>query len=143
MQATTSATSTSRPVTRSSATWPGVRVPPGNHTLAPTPPPEVDVEAWLESVDRIEALAPERLHLTHFGAAADVGAQLDRLRASLRDSAALARRGRAAFLAFYETEIDAHADEETAKRVRQATPPEQQWLGLERYWRKRDAENAA
>ena len=28
----------------------GVRVPPVNHTLMPTPPPDIDVEAWLESM---------------------------------------------------------------------------------------------
>lgn len=121
----------------------GVRIPPGTHTLAPTPPPELDVEAWLDSVDRIEALEPRCLRLTHFGPARDVGAQLGRLRESLRRSAERARSGRAAFLDAYEAEIDAHADRETAKRVRQATPPDQQWLGLERYWRQREGENGA
>ncbi len=115
----------------------GVRIPPGDHTLSPTPPPDIDVEAWLDSADRIEALGPERLRLTHFGAVEDVGAQLDRLRASLRQNAERARQGREAFLAAYEAEIEAHADRATAVRVRQATPPDQQWLGLERYWRKR------
>jgi glyoxylase-like metal-dependent hydrolase (beta-lactamase superfamily II) len=117
----------------------GVRIPPGDHTLAPTPPPEIDVEAWLDSVDRIEALEPQCLRLTHFGRARDVGAQLERLRESLSRSAERARQGRVAFLEAYEAEIDANADAETAKRVRQATPPDQQWLGLERYWRKREA----
>jgi glyoxylase-like metal-dependent hydrolase (beta-lactamase superfamily II) len=121
----------------------GVRIPPGDHTLAPTPPPEIDVEAWLDSVDRIEAMRPECLRLTHFGAAPDVGRQLDRLRASLRDSAERAREGRESFLRAYEAEIDAHADPETAERVRQATPPDQQWLGLERYWAKREPESGA
>ena len=117
----------------------GVRTPPGVFTIAPTPPPEVDVEAWLDSVDRIEALGPERLRLTHFGVAEDVGAQLDRLRANLRAGAERARDGRETFLSRFEAEIDAHADAETATRIRQATPPEQQWLGLERYWAGRRA----
>ena len=30
------------------------------------------------------------------------------------------------------------AEAETARRIRQATPPEQLWLGLERYWRRRE-----
>jgi glyoxylase-like metal-dependent hydrolase (beta-lactamase superfamily II) len=119
----------------------GVRIPPTEHTLAPTPPPEVDVDAWLDSVDRIEALEPARLRLTHFGVADDVGAQFERLRESLRRNAELAGRGRAAFLDAFEAEIDAHADPETARRVRQATPPDQQWLGLERYLRRREAED--
>ena len=33
-------------------------------------------------------------------------------------------------------EIDEVADEDVALRHRQAVPPEQLWLGLERYWRK-------
>ena len=41
------------------------------------------------------------------------------------------------FLAEVEAEIDAEADEGVAQRLRQAAPPEQLWLGLERYWRKR------
>jgi glyoxylase-like metal-dependent hydrolase (beta-lactamase superfamily II) len=121
----------------------GVRIPPGDHTLAPTPPPEIDVEAWLDSVDRIEALRPRCLRLTHFGAARDVGAQLQRLRDGLRRSAQRAREGRAAFLEACEAEIDAPADPETAERVRQAAPPDQQWLGLQRYWSKREGDDGA
>ncbi len=117
----------------------GVRTPPSEYTIAPTPPPEIDVEAWLGSVDRIERLEPTTLRLTHFGEARDVGAQLDRVRESLRANAALAERGREAFLEHFEAEIDAHEDPETATRTRQATPPEQQWLGLERYLGKRKA----
>lgn len=121
----------------------GVRIPPQEFTIAPTPPPEIDVEAWLDSVDRIEALGPQRLRLTHFGVAEDVGAQLDRVRANLRAGAERALAGRETFLSRFEAEIDAHADPETATRIRQATPSEQQWLGLERYWAKREAAGAA
>jgi glyoxylase-like metal-dependent hydrolase (beta-lactamase superfamily II) len=116
----------------------GVRTPPSEFTIAPTPPPEIDVEAWLDSVDRIEALEPQTLRLTHFGAAEDVGAQLERVRESLRRNTELAGQGRDAFLERFEADIDANEDAETAVRTRQATPPEQQWLGLERYLRKRD-----
>ncbi len=116
----------------------GVRIPPNNFTIPPTPPPEVDVEAWLRSVDRIEALNPSRLRLTHFGVAEDVAAQLDRVRESLRRNAELAERGREVFLEHFEAEIDANQDPETATRARQSTPPEQQWLGLERYLSKRE-----
>jgi glyoxylase-like metal-dependent hydrolase (beta-lactamase superfamily II) len=115
----------------------GVRTPPSQFTIAPTPPPEIDVEAWLDSVDRIEALEPRILHLTHFGAAEDVGAQLARVRESLRRNTELAKQGRDAFLERFEADIDANEDAGTAVRTRQATPPEQQWLGLERYLRKR------
>ncbi len=115
----------------------GVRIPPSEVTLAPTPPPEVDVEAWLESADRIEAMRPERLRMTHFGEVAEVGEQLDRVREALLRELQLARDGREAFLSAFEAEIHDHADPRTAAAMVQATPPEQQWLGLERYLRKR------
>ena len=114
----------------------GVRVPPSELTLAPTPPPEIDVEAWLDSVDRIEALGPERLRLTHFGLVEDVGEQFDRVREALREGVELSRRGRETFLEAYEARIAAGTDAATAAALIQATPPEQQWLGLERYLQK-------
>ncbi len=117
----------------------GVRIPPGDFTLAPTPPPEIDVEAWLESLERIEALGAERLRLTHFGLAEDVDGQLERVRESLAREAEAARGGdREAFLQALESEIDAGATPDAARSLRQASPPDQLWAGLERYWRKRD-----
>lgn len=116
----------------------GVRVPPAELTIAPTPPPEIDVEQWLESVDRIEALGAERLRLTHFGAVDDPPRQLARVRESLRMLAERARDGdRDAFLRSLDADLRAAADPATAESLIQAVPPEQAWLGLERYWRKR------
>lgn len=115
----------------------GVRIAPAELTLAPTPPPDIDVEAWLDSIERIEALEPQRLRMTHFGPREDVGEQFERVRSALRRSVEAAGAGRDAFISGFEREIDAGADPETATRIRQATPPEQQWLGLERYLRKR------
>ena len=36
----------------------GIRIPPYQHTVAPTPPPDIDVEAWLDSLHTIAALEP-------------------------------------------------------------------------------------
>ena len=94
----------------------GVRIPPSEVTLAPTPPPEVDVEAWLESADRIEAMRPERLRMTHFGEVAEVGEQLDRVREALLRELQLARGGREAFLSAFEAEIHDHADPRDRRR---------------------------
>jgi glyoxylase-like metal-dependent hydrolase (beta-lactamase superfamily II) len=111
----------------------GVHVPPSDVTLAPTPPPDVDVEAWLDSIERIEALEPARLRLTHFGACEEVGAQFDRVREALRRSVELGMRGREAFMAAFQADLDERADPDTAASLIQATPPDQQWLGIERY----------
>jgi len=116
----------------------GVRVPPRDFTLMPTPPPDIDLEAWERSLGVIGAWRPSRLCLTHFGLVVEVERQLDRARARLREGAEHARAGEhEAFLAQIDAELDEHLDAAAAERVRQAAPPEQLWLGLERYWRKR------
>ena len=116
----------------------GVRIEPGGMTLMPTPPPDIDVEAWWRSLEAISAWKPRRLRLTHFGAVDDVGPQLERAADTLRRYAELARGGdRERFLASIGDEIEREASPREAERLRQAAPPEQLWLGLERYWRKR------
>jgi glyoxylase-like metal-dependent hydrolase (beta-lactamase superfamily II) len=117
----------------------GVRIPPIDFTIPPTPPPDIDVEAWERSLDALAEWAPSRLCLTHFGRAEDPQAQLERARERLRWLAELARDGdREAFRRGVAAATDEVADEAVALRYRQAVPPEQLWLGLERYWRKRD-----
>ena len=72
----------------------GVRLPPHEYTVAPTPPPDIDVDAWLDSIDLIEAWQPTALCLTHFGRFEDVPEQLERARESLRSRAAPGARAR-------------------------------------------------
>jgi glyoxylase-like metal-dependent hydrolase (beta-lactamase superfamily II) len=116
----------------------GVRIPPSDYTLMPTPPPDIDVEAWNRSLEVVRAWRPRRLRLTHFGEVADVEAQLDRAGRTLARYATAAADGdRDRFLSYVEAEIEGRADSEIGVRLRQAAPPEQLWLGLERYWRKR------
>ena len=74
---TTSAISTSRAAGRSSATWRARGIPPHAFTVAPTPPPDIDVAAWERSIATIRAWEPVGLGMTHFGPVEDVGAQLD------------------------------------------------------------------
>ena len=123
----------------------GVRVPPHEHTLAPTPPPEIDVEAWLDSLHTVTAWDPAALCLTHFGRVSDVEDQLHRARISLLDNADLARQeGEEAFIRDVEAASAAAVDEVAAERLRQAAPTDQLYMGLERYWRKRaERESAA
>jgi glyoxylase-like metal-dependent hydrolase (beta-lactamase superfamily II) len=118
----------------------GVRIPPAPvaATIAPTPPPDVDVEAWDRSIDAIAAWGPASLGLTHFGAVEDVGAQLDAVRRSLHELADLARRGGAATVAAaVEERVRRAGDPGLRAAYVAAVPPEHVYLGLERYWRKR------
>jgi glyoxylase-like metal-dependent hydrolase (beta-lactamase superfamily II) len=113
----------------------GVRVPPYDLTLAPTPPPDIDVEAWERSVESIAAREPETLALTHFGTAP--AAQLDAVREALRWQADLAASGdQDAFMAaLHERIVDSAPDEVAA--IEQAAPLDHLFLGLDRWHSKR------
>ena len=45
----------------------GIRRVGGSYVMPPTPPPDIDLEAWRESEARILAWNPDTLFLTHFG----------------------------------------------------------------------------
>jgi glyoxylase-like metal-dependent hydrolase (beta-lactamase superfamily II) len=115
----------------------GVRIPPSRLTIAPTPPPEIDVEAWIRSIGLVRELAPSRLCVTHFGAGEDPPAQLDAVEAYLREAAEVSAGDDADEFARWLGAVLAGESADVAERLRQAMPPEQLWLGLERYWRKR------
>jgi glyoxylase-like metal-dependent hydrolase (beta-lactamase superfamily II) len=118
----------------------GVRIPPYEHTVAPTPPPDIDVEAWLDSLHKLAAWNPQSLRLTHFGQVPDVADQLHRVRSALVDEADSARLdGEERFIARLETRIREATDPATVEAFEQAAPPDQLYQGLERYWRKRGA----
>jgi glyoxylase-like metal-dependent hydrolase (beta-lactamase superfamily II) len=115
----------------------GVRIASSSPTIPPTPPPEIDVEAWHESLERVAAWRPERLARTHFGSGEDVEAQLAELGERLDVWAELARReDLEGFVSGIEDEIERAAGPELMATYRQAAPPEQLYAGLERYWRK-------
>jgi glyoxylase-like metal-dependent hydrolase (beta-lactamase superfamily II) len=118
----------------------GVRIPPYEHTVAPTPPPDIDVEAWLDSLHTIASWNPQSLCLTHFGQVTDVADHLHRVRSALTDAADSARLdGEERFIARLEDGIREATDPATMEAYEQAAPPEQLYQGLERYWRKRAA----
>jgi hypothetical protein len=106
--------------------------------VAPTPPPDIDVEAWLDSLHEVSTWNPSALCLTHFGRVTDVEGQLHRVRTSLLGNAEEVRgEGEEEFIRRLEGEISEATDEDTAERFIQAAPPDQLFKGLERYWRKR------
>jgi glyoxylase-like metal-dependent hydrolase (beta-lactamase superfamily II) len=116
----------------------GVRIPPYQHTIAPTPPPDIDVEAWLDSLHTLAAWNPHTLCLTHFGQVTDVADHLHRMRAALLASADSARLdGEEGFIAKMEQGLSEATDPATVESFEQAAPPDQLYQGLARYWRKR------
>jgi len=118
----------------------GVRAPGHDFTVAPTPPPDIDVEAWLRSVDEIEAFGASAVCMTHFGRHEDASAQLERVRESLRERAEKAKDLSAEnFAEWGEAQVRGAVDVETAEVLIQAAPPDQLGLGLRRYWEKKEA----
>jgi len=119
----------------------GVRIAPSQYTLMPTPPPDIDVEAWLDAIDAIEAWRPSALALTHFDRFDDVAEQCERARGQLCRWAEAARGADpATYLAAVEAELArAVPDASLRAAYRQACPPAAQFGGLERYWGRREA----
>jgi glyoxylase-like metal-dependent hydrolase (beta-lactamase superfamily II) len=122
----------------------GVRIAESSLTIPPTPPPEVDLEAWHESLERVRRWAPQRLAITHFGAYTDVDRQLDEVAARLDEFAGLAReQDQAEFIAGVLEQIARGAEAEATDAYSQAAAPDQLYAGLERYWRKRAERQSA
>jgi glyoxylase-like metal-dependent hydrolase (beta-lactamase superfamily II) len=116
----------------------GVRIPPSPFVMPPTPPPDIDIEAWHGSIDRIAAWSPERLAMTHFGAVEDTSGHLEEMHRRLDEQAELARSGDwDAFRERVAADVAAAGDAETSAAYAQAAPRDQLFAGLTRYWRKR------
>jgi len=117
----------------------GVRIPPAGYVVAPTPPPDIDVEAWNRSLDLVAGWQPEALALTHFGQVDDVGPHLALVRERLHETVRLAEQhGEEAFVAGIDDRIEQRAGD-LAPQYRQAAPAEHLYLGVRRYLDKRAA----
>jgi glyoxylase-like metal-dependent hydrolase (beta-lactamase superfamily II) len=117
-----------------------VRIPPSEFVMPPTPPPDIDLDLWEDSIDRILDWEPDSLGLTHFGEVSDPEAHLELVRQRLREQAELADELSAEeFERRIREQVGANADPETAEALFQAVPPEQQWAGLDRHLSRRGA----
>jgi glyoxylase-like metal-dependent hydrolase (beta-lactamase superfamily II) len=115
----------------------GVRIPPSSLVRAPTPPPDIDVEAWMDSIDKIEARDPSALVITHFGRVDDVAVQLEAVREALRLQAELAREASEEdFVTALNRIAEEQIDDETGRRLFDAGNPRDFYAGLRRYWDK-------
>lgn len=72
----------------------GIRLTGFSHVRPATPPPDIDLGLWRESVEKIRSLAPDALLMTHFGAyVGHLDCHLDSLLGSLESWAETVRRG--------------------------------------------------
>ncbi|HEY4413645.1 MAG TPA: MBL fold metallo-hydrolase [Gaiellaceae bacterium] len=111
----------------------GVRIQPSRYVMPPTPPPDLDVEAWERSIDEMERRAPERLALVHFGVADNPAPHLAALRLELLDWAEFVLGGASEdeFVAYCRTELADAGD--AVGTWDQAMPFWQSYQGLKRW----------
>lgn len=137
----------------------GIRMP-GGIPVPVTPPPDIDVETWLESMDRVLAWEPRRIVSTHFGPFDDPESHFAELGRRLREWAARVHeslggddpdredpdrdRERAVeFAEWLKRDLASRMPAEVAGKYTAAFGYEDSWWGLARYWRTRRTEGPA
>ena len=116
----------------------GVRIAPSSHVIPPTPPPDIDVDAWHATIDEIARRRPERLALIHFGVADGVDRHLGELRERLDTWAGriLAGADEKEFIAAATDDLDA-ANVVNRDDYDHAIPFSSSYLGMARWAEKR------
>lgn len=123
----------------------GVRIALPQSPRPPTPPPDIDLDAWARSVALLRGLPARRLHLTHFGSYVQSAAHWNGLLANIRsdaervgarlaageDLASITR----AFTAELQADLDAEEPGLAGKFVL-ACPPGMSVQGLARYFQR-------
>ena len=125
----------------------GVRLMPGGFIMPPTPPPDIDLEAWRDSFSRIANWQPGTLFITHFGPFDPVGAHLTEMADHLELTsglvkASLAREGsddsrEEWFADEIRRDLRRRMSERDAQAYEVAGRFDLSWRGLARYWRKK------
>ena len=121
----------------------GVRLQGSPYLIAPTPPPDINLEIWRESLVNLRASEPHTLYPTHFGAYSDVASHLTKLEASLDALESLslevlkAGGGRDEIAQRIETHARLELNDSTFEtKYALSTPYPMAADGLMRYWRK-------
>jgi glyoxylase-like metal-dependent hydrolase (beta-lactamase superfamily II) len=116
----------------------GVRLSGGQFVMPPCPPPELDLEAWEETIAEIERHAPARLALIHFGVFDDMQEHLAALRDTLRRWGKRVEDGmdEDTFVAAARHDVS-QTDPALVDEYQRAGPYWHHFRGIERYWRKR------
>lgn len=122
----------------------GQALAPHHLTLMSTPPPEIDVEQWLASIDRVAERYPSTLALTHFGRITDVAGQCERAKRELRRGSEHASEdNQEQFVTYLERELETVPPEVAESLVSSLPSLDQLYMGYDRYWSKRAGAEAA
>ena len=125
----------------------GIRRGEAAYVMPPTPPPDIDLNAWRASEERILAWDPDTLFLTHFGPVHGARTHFQQLMARLAEWSRIVRRLLATQELSEEERQQRFVDEalldlrrvvgdQEAEQYSRAGRLEFSWQGLARYWRK-------
>jgi glyoxylase-like metal-dependent hydrolase (beta-lactamase superfamily II) len=129
----------------------GIRRGNGSYIMPPTPPPDIDLDAWRTSEDRILAWDPDTLFLTHFGPFHGARVHFQEMFSRLETWSAIVRRVLADGSLDEERRLQTFVDEarldlkrtvgeQQAEQYNRAGRLDYSWHGLARYWRKKLAQ---
>jgi glyoxylase-like metal-dependent hydrolase (beta-lactamase superfamily II) len=128
----------------------GIRRGSGAFVMPPTPPPDIDLEAWQESEQRILAWDPDTLFLTHFGPVHGARTHFQELMTRLAEWSRIVRRLIASpdlseeerqdrFVEEARLELRRIVGDQEAEQYNRSGRLDYSWQGLARYWRKKEA----
>ena len=126
----------------------GIRRGGGAYVMPPTPPPDIDLEAWRVSEERILAWDPDTLFLTHFGPFhgarthfGELWANIERwnriVRRLIADATLDERQRQDAFVEEAFRELRRAVGDQESEQYGRAGRLDYSWQGLAHYWRKR------
>jgi glyoxylase-like metal-dependent hydrolase (beta-lactamase superfamily II) len=128
----------------------GIRRQGQSYVMPPTPPPDIDLDAWRLSEDRILAFDPDTLFLTHFGPFHGARLHFQEMGQHLASWSAIVRRLIAdatldekqkleAFMKQALLDLERTVGTVQAEQYTRAGRLDYSWQGLSRYWRKKSA----
>jgi glyoxylase-like metal-dependent hydrolase (beta-lactamase superfamily II) len=126
----------------------GIRRGSGTYVLPPTPPPDIDIEVWRTSEQKILAWDPDTLFLTHFGPYQGARQHLEGMfenmeawsrsvRRLLADASLTDEDRQQKFTDEAFLDLTRRVGETEAADYTKAGGLNYSWQGLARYWRKR------
>ena len=126
----------------------GIRRGSGTYVMPPTPPPDIDIDAWADSAQRILAWAPDTLFLTHFGPFHGARQHVQNMFENLAEWSRIVRKLLAdrslpdadrqqRFIDEAFGDLRRRVGEVEAEDYTRAGGLNYSWAGLSRYWRKK------
>ncbi len=120
----------------------------GGPVVPPCPPPDINIEDWIKSIDLIIKRNPKRLVLTHFGEITNIELHMDQLKAILEDwsgwmkekweSGLSNEQITPLFMKYTSNQLKENGVSEIGTKQYEAANPS--WMsvaGLVRYWKKK------